>query len=499
MGSVDISLIVMNRTSRVLLNRVPIDKALCAKFEALGRESGYSHGHYVPALDELCRLLSDDVPRCVHPVVFFVSDGAPSDHIDQECDHGVHVWQADEAARRAGRVHRSGRHILQECATPRDCRQALKRRTILECQKAVRELGDKFDDRITINTIAFGDPKLDYSVLEEMAKVAQKGSFQKLGLGIMELRAALSTLSTTVTTLLTAGGSGGLTLRQPREMESKESLQVQDTRMTLADWWVYTQTDEHYTLVKKEKYDFHTRKFVSVPLHPSATAVAFSQKPFAQGAERTASRCVEVREVEDNTYVAAGYPLVGKETLFQEEMVDARFHKNVAKIHGEGNALARKFNERLAKIYPNRPDFKVCFSECWVYTVKDPQTQTGTIWILAEPRLDGRWFKWNNNAGLVADESPDGPTGICLQIPQAFSHFTYSLSEGRQLFCDCQGVWNSTDGFCLTDPAKHIRVDSRRHQRARTDKGEVGMRAFFESHICSDLCRDLGLRRFEDL
>jgi hypothetical protein len=203
--------------------------------------------------------------------------------------------------------------------------------------------------------------------------------------------------------------------------------------------------------------------FVDVPLWDSATGVAFFKRPFGQGAERSASRCLEVRRNEGRDFEAAGFPLVGKETLFTEEMTDARFHKRVARVHGEGNELAQLFNDRVEKVFPGHPEFNVRFSECWVFTVRDPRFKSGEAWILAEPRLEGQWSKWNNNGGKIATKGvSNGPSGLCLQVPQAFSHFTYSMTDGKELFCDSQGVWNPVDGFCLTDPARHIRKGDRK-------------------------------------
>ena len=57
--------------------------------------------------------------------------------------------------------------------------------------------------------------------------------------------------------------------------------------------------------------------------------------------------------------------------------------------------------------------------------------------------------------------------------------------------------------FVLTDPAIHQRRgrqsnhftnQNKRRQFGRTDLGSRGMRAFFESHECNDICRLLGLR-----
>ena len=36
---------------------------------------------------------------------------------------------------------------------------------------------------------------------------------------------------------------------------------------------------------------------------------------------------------------------------------------------------------------------------------------------------------------------------------QAFSHWTYHSSDGKYLFCDCQGMYDKKKGiFILTDP-----------------------------------------------
>jgi hypothetical protein len=76
-------------------------------------------------------------------------------------------------------------------------------------------------------------------------------------------------------------------------------------------------------------------------------------------------------------------------------------------------------------------------------------------------------------------------------IPQAFSHFTWSSTDGKLLVCDLQGTWNAEDGFVLTDPAFHSWEG-----RARTNHGRRGMDDFFKTHQCSALCRQLGLKPY---
>lgn len=57
--------------------------------------------------------------------------------------------------------------------------------------------------------------------------------------------------------------------------------------------------------------------------------------------------------------------------------------------------------------------------------------------------------------------------------------------------CDLQGVYNEDDGFVLTDPAIHEKVE--KGKRSRTNKGARGISLFFETHKCNALCRALGL------
>ena len=131
--------------------------------------------------------------------------------------------------------------------------------------------------------------------------------------------------------------------------------------------------------------------------------------------------------------------------MFKEELRDATFHSRVARIHGEGNELAQRFNDRVEKIFPDHPEFKLRYSECWIYKVHDPRSNVGhdgIAWILAEPQLEGQWTKWNNNAGKVAKENPNGPSGLCWHVPQAFSHFTYVVLS--LLFCRLWIAYNRT-------------------------------------------------------
>jgi Mg-chelatase subunit ChlD len=76
---------------------------------------------------------------------------------------------------------------------------------------------------------------------------------------------------------------------------------------------------------------------------------------------------------------------------------------------------------------------------------------------------------------------------------QAFTHFTYLFTNKKVMVCDLQGVYNCDmvpPTFELTDPAIHYRSSVGRVMVfGRTDKGVGGMRLFFHTHKCSEICK----------
>lgn len=114
----------------------------------------------------------------------------------------------------------------------------------------------------------------------------------------------------------------------------------------------------------------------------------------------------------------------------------------------------------------------------------------------------------SDGEGVVFDgkaSTPDGGEYQDVQpghFPQAFSHYTYEKSKQKLMVVDLQGVYeeyeDGTSRYVLTDPVIHKRKRGRQKQLAqwtfgRTDRGEKGMKAFFETHECNEVCRLLGL------
>jgi len=94
-----------------------------------------------------------------------------------------------------------------------------------------------------------------------------------------------------------------------------------------------------------------------------------------------------------------------------------------------------------------------------------------------EPMMKGNFFKYSSNQGFV-DESRN--------TPNAYSHFSYEQSRGELIVVDIQGV-----GDVYTDPQIH--TFNRGGDYGLGNLGMKGIKAFFASHRCNELCESLSL------
>ena len=99
------------------------------------------------------------------------------------------------------------------------------------------------------------------------------------------------------------------------------------------------------------------------------------------------------------------------------------------------------------------------------------------------PEYKNGFVKWNNNTGRVSRK-------VYSPLLDAFSHWTYDVTNGFLLIVDIQGV-ERDDCFILTDPA----INCVEQRFGGTNIGEVGAELFFAMHECSDVCLSMGLRK----
>jgi hypothetical protein len=176
----------------------------------------------------------------------------------------------------------------------------------------------------------------------------------------------------------------------------------------------------------------------------------------------------------------------------------------------------RPFNARLP---PKRIHFLHC--HCIELVPKDagPDWQPGSGEVLAVERyIKGEYIKHNSNGGYVESHH--------RMTPQAFSHFSFVMSQGEEMVVDIQvsehlGLGGNEEmtkcievtnlflakpslirtsnvniqgvGDLWTDPQVH----SKTMHYGSADLGLKGMALFFATHECNDLCRFLCLPPFK--
>jgi len=145
--------------------------------------------------------------------------------------------------------------------------------------------------------------------------------------------------------------------------------------------------------------------------------------------------------------------------------------------HSVAVFLAREF-------YKVNPATKICYLNISIVKFKDRygKEKMYTSETLLENYEKG-FKKWTNNTSFVNKDSYS-------ETIVAFSHWTYEKTGGYLMICDLQGV-QENGTYVLTDPAMHC-VDVLRF--GTTNLGTDGMKKFFKTHRCNDVCRKLGLK-----
>eukprot|EP00958_Prasinococcus_capsulatus_P014876 scaffold1565_cov215-Prasinococcus_capsulatus_cf.AAC.2 len=558
---VAVSLIEFSDDAQVVLRRHPVNPRLQDFVRQRKTRRAQGHGNYLPALDALESVLdsgradqeAEDAAYDARASIVFMSDGAPSDHECFECEHGVQVWRVHWHNRmlRTQKL-REGLHTWwTSCATEARCRKSTYDDLLQQLKKKMRELGRRLPStQLKFTAVGFGSPTAGnaaFHVLQQLSAAVPGGQFQKLGLSAKGLSSTLSAfswaVSTSATSLVEIDGAAATSTpfqgrqREPNGIAARARYNAERLEERLqyeGDWDVYAARPCSTSAVKadgpgklslrdlenipklrsKRAYEHRVKYMMGVPFLDGANAIAIATSPFARGSERDAFQCVEIqltkrvdpgrREV--HLHREPIWPLlVVKEPLRVEDVQDPYFQESYCTRQAHAARYASRFNRAVQ----GKPSWNVHFVPCWMYEADDPKRYSqasGVAKFVGEERLEGRFLKWNNNAGHVRqlnhcitdaivedDEESVDDCGVedIESVPQAFSHFTFENSNQSELVCDLQGVWNATDGFTLTDPAILSRTRGRRY--GRTDTGIQGMRKFFDTHRCGFLCRRLGL------
>lgn len=96
-------------------------------------------------------------------------------------------------------------------------------------------------------------------------------------------------------------------------------------------------------------------------------------------------------------YPDVGPRLVAKEQQHEELMYDNKYAERFCRLQGQAQVMAEAFNRRVR----GGAHLQLNFVQCFVYTVRDSRWPGGEAQFLAEHYLEGKFIKFNNNAGAV--------------------------------------------------------------------------------------------------
>jgi len=159
--------------------------------------------------------------------------------------------------------------------------------------------------------------------------------------------------------------------------------------------------------------------------------------------------------------------------------------------------LAFEFNDRLSKTKKD-PNMRLKFLRAKVVRF-DNEDGKPPRFMAYEKHFRGEapeFVKYTNNMDFVRNPGTLDAVGrTCVKLAVAFSHFTFSITDGYLLVCDIQGTITKDKKdkptLLLTDPAIHCH----KHLRfGKTNWGALGFIKFFAKHKCNDFCYALGLK-----
>lgn len=208
--------------------------------------------------------------------------------------------------------------------------------------------------------------------------------------------------------------------------------------------------------------------------------------PFAEGALRLAS--FARTESSTNRYVVKEFKDDNSKYDDDDDGGQDSRRRTLAHLAEDmrSQALCKAFALEFNLLLGDSPEHAIDFVVTSCFKCDNMGERKGKCMYI-EPFLDGKYIKYNGNAGYANDdpELAEDPSNLAAQ---AFSHFTFERSHGRFLVCDLQGV-----GKMMTDPAVHT-LDPYRFSLSQTNLGAEGFMFFFAWHERNKLCRQLGLQ-----
>jgi len=230
--------------------------------------------------------------------------------------------------------------------------------------------------------------------------------------------------------------------------------------------------NENSTTVKAYVYTTGSNMIES----PKERTASMMKVPFGSGSMRYAYY-FQFKDDHVKLYVA-------KKWKTQENAARTRCVEQI-NCHEKMQEYVKKFNDQLKTQLPTVTPLR-CLTLKYM-AVEEAEGEES--WYTLEDYVDGEYQKHNNNYTYVNDK-------LSCKYPecQAFPHFTFDESMYKEMVVDIQGVSKQNE-HVLTDPVVHsIDTKGRNKMYGMGDLGRVGMKAFFQSHRCNEICKKLQLK-----
>jgi len=277
----------------------------------------------------------------------------------------------------------------------------------------IRSFSSEYKSRLTYNAFGFGKTHNEFILMEETINIAKEfGVKAAFGSGYFDVGSLGTMLSSTVTSVtetrtllsrLHQDQTIDCSVKREKTYAEKE-IYTPSNVFKSDDWDIYnTKSRGREELIHELNKDTHIWAPIWKPvafIHPNATGFAIRKKYFGEGAERIVYHMIEV----NSEGAPVGEPLVAKESLWKHKKQDEfhlrKWHKVFVRTQQNASKYAVKFNRELDKLGVDKTCPRLSFLPCSVYFGSSNNNRNGEIkYFLSERRLDGKYVKYNNNAG----------------------------------------------------------------------------------------------------